>query len=219
VIVSGITLTIGGGVVVFLARLPSVGDAETRVQRQLAENGVTDRGEPVPGRIALAMIAVEDSNFRANPGIDAQGVIRGVLGAISGGGDPGGSTITQQLAKALYPNVTKLDQVGLAVKLNERYGKDRILEMYASVEYLGHGAYGIDNAAQTYFHRSALALDWAEASMLAALLQAPSRLDPTAHFDDARGRQRHVLDRLVVTGALTGPQADQAFAELSSLDR
>ena len=217
------TFGIGVAVIAFLASLPTVGDAELRVHRQLAAHGATDRAGHVPERIADSIIAVEDGAFRTNPGIDLRGVIRAILGGIKGGDDPGGSTITQQLAKALYGGNhgtrAKLKDLGLAVKLNERYSKDQIMEMYTSVEYFGHGAYGIDAAARTYFHKSAANLDWAEASMMAGLLQGPSRLDPIAHFGAARSRQRLVLDRLVATQTLTAKAADAAYAELSSLDR
>ena len=210
--------------VVFLTSLPSGGDAEARVRRQLAVHGTIDRTHPVPVRIADAIIAVEDAHFYSNHGIDLQGLARAALGPIRGGGDPGGSTVTQQLAKALYPSSNsgssaKLQELGLALKLNERYSKDQILEMYTSVEYFGHGTYGIEAASRTYFHRPASDLDWAEASMLAGLLQAPSRLDPIAHLADARERQRHVLDRLVATRMLSSANATLAYAELTTLDR
>ena len=222
--IAAVMLSVAVSLVAFLVTLPAVSDAEERVQRALAISGAHDSRQAVPVRIGDAIIAVEDASFRANPGVDVQGFVRGVLGAVSGGPDRGGSTITQQLAKALYTGNKhgvpgKLRALGLAVKLAKRYRKDEILEMYANVEYFGHGAYGIDEASRTFFHRAAAELDWAEASMLAGLLQAPSRLDPISHFELARARQRHVLDRLVATHALTSDEADTAYAELSSLDR
>ncbi len=216
-------LSVAVSLLAFLVTLPAVSSAEERVQRTLATYGAHDSRQAVPVRIADAIIAVEDASFRSNPGVDIQGFVRGVLGAVSGGPDRGGSTITQQLAKALYTGDNhgvpgKLRALGLAVKLAKQYHKDEILEMYATVEYFGHGAYGINEASRTFFRRTAAQLDWAEASMLAGLLQAPSRLDPIAHFELARSRQRHVLNRLVATHALTSDEADAAYAELSSLD-
>ena len=207
-----------------LATLPSVGDAEHRVQQRLMAHASRDSHQTVPVRIAEAIIAVEDASFRANSGVDVRGIGRGVRGVISGGADRGGSTITQQLAKALYVGENggvsgKVRAIALAMKMAKRYRKVEILEMYAAVEYFGHGAYGMEQASQLFFHRSAAELDWAEASMLAGLLQAPSRLDPVSHFDRARARQRHVLDRLVATHTLTIEQASIAYSELSSLDR
>jgi len=91
--------------------------------------------------------------------------------------------------------------------------------MYLSAVYFGHGFYGLPAAARGYFATAPADLSWAQASMLAGLVQAPSAYDPYAHLDLARRRQRHVLDQLVATGTLTASQADTAFAAPLGLTR
>jgi len=129
----------------------------------------------------------------------------------------GGATISQQLAKVLYTGdggwLTKLEQAGLAFKLEWGFDKAQILNMYLNSVYYGAGYYGVAAAAEGYFGVAAGELTWGQASLLAGLLQAPSAYDPTQHLDRARRRQRHVLDRLVATGVLTEAQADAVYAE------
>ena len=84
--------------------------------------------------------------------------------------------------------------------------------MYLDAAYFGHGAYGVVDAARTYFGVAPSQLSWAQASMLAGLVNAPTAYDPTAHLHLARSRQRHVLDRLVAVKALTTAQADTIYA-------
>jgi membrane peptidoglycan carboxypeptidase len=144
-----------------------------------------------------------------------------MLGPLRGGGDPGGATLDQQLAKVLYTPTgsglpAKLEQVELALKLDAKYSKAQILEMYLNAVYFGHGYYGLPAASRGYFGRSPAALNWPQASLLAGLVQAPSAYDPLRHLDLARARQAHVLDRLTHTNVLTPTQA--ASAERAPLD-
>jgi membrane peptidoglycan carboxypeptidase len=97
-------------------------------------------------------------------------------------------------------------------KLEARYSKQQILEMYLAAVYFGHGFYGLPAAARGYFEVAPSRLSWAQASLLAGLVQAPTAYDPYTHLDLARSRQRHVLDRLVATRVLTSGEADAAFA-------
>jgi len=206
----------------FLAVLPGVSDAEARVRASLSSHGGSDAPLDPGNHVAVAVVAVEDSRFYAHHGIDTRGVARAVIGSIRGGSDPGGSTISQQLAKRLYGSandgpVAKLTQVGLALKLERQYTKAQILEMYMNDVYFGHGAWGIAAASHVYFAKPPSALDWAEAAMLAGLPQAPSADDPLNDFPAARQRQRHVIDRLVATHVLSTAQADAAYTELTTL--
>lgn len=98
----------------------------------------------------------------------------------------------------------------LAVKLDRRFGKGQILEMHLSEVYSGHGVHGATAASSGYFGAPPGALSWAQASLLAGLVQAPSRDDPLQHLSIAQARQAHVLDRFVATGVLTGAQAQVA---------
>jgi membrane peptidoglycan carboxypeptidase len=123
----------------------------------------------------------------------------------------------QQLAKNLYyPGddglVSKVVQGELALLLDASYSKNDVLRMYLAEVYFGHGFCGLPAAAFGYFGVTSAQLSWPQASMLAALVQAPSAQDPIAHLSIGRLRQRHVRNRLVATGALSLAQADVAFA-------
>lgn len=200
-----------------LAFTPSVSDAEARVQSLDRTAGVRDSGEPIPTAFAGALVATEDSRFYSDNGLDVAGMLRAATTPLHGGQDQGGSTLDQQLAKQLYTNGSsglsdKIEQVALAVKLDDHYPKQQILEMYASTVYFGHGLYGLKAASCGYFGVHPAQLSEAQASLLAGVLQAPSDYDPLTNLDLARSRQRHVLDRLVATRALTSGQADTVFA-------
>lgn len=207
----------------YLASLPSVADAEQRVAVILRERHGSDTGMPPPQKVGQAIVAVEDQRFYANHGIDVLSILHFTWGFITTGStQQGGATISEQLVKRLYihdPTTIggKLEMMGLALKLNQRYTKPEILEMYLNAIYYGHQAYGIEQASQTYFHTSARQLTWGQASLVAGLPQAPSAYDPLVHFELARLRQRHVLARLVATGVLTADQATQAYNETPRL--
>lgn len=213
-----LALLVGGGIAVLWPLTPSVADAEQRIAARLHTHGAADpHALPVPDRVGEAIIATEDSRFYSHHGVDVLGVVRAAIGTIQGSADPGGATLEQQLAKNLYtPGATgpapKVEQVELALKLDQQYRKQQILEMYLSVVYFGHGHYGLPAAARGYFAVAPNSLTWAQASLLAGLVQAPSAYDPYAHPQLAKKRQRHVLDRLVATHVLTPQQADAAYA-------
>lgn len=195
---------------------PSVGDAESRIEARLASHSAKDpHAVPRPDKVGLAVIATEDSRFYSHHGLDALGVVRAGIAAVSGSHhDFGGATLDQQLAKNLYTSnslVAKIEQVELSFKLEATYSKAQILEMYLSEVYLGHGFYGLASASRGYFGVAPASLTWAQASLLAGLVQAPSAYDPYDHRDLAKSRQRHVLDRLVATHALTSDEADAAY--------
>lgn len=206
-------------VVVALAALlgaaPAVSDAENRVRALSAAHGVADTGQPAPAKVARALIATEDSRFSSHHGLDSLGALRAATGSLSNH-DQGGSTLDQQFAKVVYtPGQSgvgaKLTQAGVALKLDANYSKPQILEMYLSSVYFGHGYWGLPAAARGYFGRRPGQLDWAQASMLAGLVQAPSAYDPINHRALAKSRQRHVLDRLVAVHAISAADADTVF--------
>ncbi|HEY8318170.1 MAG TPA: biosynthetic peptidoglycan transglycosylase [Amnibacterium sp.] len=200
-----------GALAVLVVATPSVADAADRVASQASTHGAHVE-TTVPTRVAAALIATEDSRFATDPGIDPLGVLRWAGGTIQGRSDAGGATLDQQLAKLLYTDgrqdpLAQAEQVGLALKLAHTYSRPRILELYLSTAYFGHGYYGVTAAAEGYFHRSPDALTWPQAALLAGLVQAPSAYDPVVHPDLARSRRGHVLARLVATGMLTEAQA------------
>jgi penicillin-binding protein 1A len=190
---------------------PSVADAQDRVQRLAASRGERT-GTAVPAKVEAALLATEDSRYESTPGVDPLGVGRWLIGTVEGRADAGGATIEQQLAKLLYTDghqqpVDQAEQVGLALKLDRAYTKERILRMYLTTAYFGHGYYGVEDAARGYFGTTPGRLDWAQAALLAGLVQAPSAYDPVVHPALATSRRGHVLDRLVSTHAITAAQA------------
>ena len=166
-----------------------------------------------------AVLAAEDRNFYHHGAIDPLSTARAAwVDVTSHGLNQGGSTITQQLVKIqlLTPqkSVTrKVQEIVLAVALEQRYSKDQILEMYLNRVYFGHGAYGVGAAARTYFNKDAKDLTPAQAAFLAALIQAPSLYDPAVHFDLAQGRENYVLQGMIAINALTPDEADKATQE------
>jgi membrane peptidoglycan carboxypeptidase len=203
---------------VYLATLPGVGDAESRVEAILIEHGGRVMPGPPPVRLADAVVSTEDESFYDGVILNvASGAGRAALAALRSSEDPGGSTIAQQLGKRLYPHgsgvVGTLEEIGLGVKLSLDYSHEQVLDMYLNSIYYGNGYWGVLAAAHGYFGVSPRRLTWGEASMLAGLPQAPSDYDPVHHLPFARQRQRHVLDQLVVNGYLSTAEADAAFRE------
>jgi penicillin-binding protein 1A len=196
---------------------PSVGNAPMLVDAILAAHHDPSDDSHIPVRLGQALLATEDSRFYHDPALDPLGVGRAVIGLVTGNGQEGGATIEQQLAKMLYAPGTsvraELEQVGVAFRLDAMYTKAHILAMYLDAAYFGDGAYGCTAAAEHYFGVAPGDLSWAQASLLAGLVQAPSEYDPHGHLALARSRQRHVLGRLVATGALSSAEAQTIYAQ------
>jgi penicillin-binding protein 1A len=201
---------------VYVATLPGVGDARGRAQQLMAAHH-EPAGMPVPSRLAAAVVATEDEHFDENVVLDvATGAGRAGVAVLSGGSNPGGATIDQQLAKQLYGQGTGLGgtlrQIGLGIRLGLRWSHHELLAMYLNVNYYGNGFWGVRQASEGYFHTAPSRLSWAQAAMLAGLLQAPSAYDPLTHPGLASERREHVLDQLVANGKLTARQARRASA-------
>ena len=166
-----------------------------------------------------AVLAAEDRNFYHHGAIDLGSTARAAWADVTSGGfSQGGSTITQQLVKIqlLTPqkSVTrKVQELVLAIALEQRFSKDQILTMYLNRVYFGHGAYGVGAAAHTYFNKDAKDLTPAETAFLAGLIQAPSLYDPVVRYELARERETYVLNGMVATGALGPEGADKAASE------
>lgn len=218
-----LVLAVLAGGALYLHTLPSVADAQQRVNAIVHAHSGQAVSVPPPQKVGEAVVAVEDQRFYQNRGIDLISVGHGAWGLVTKGSlDAAGATLSQQLVKLLYvpdPHTIrgKVEMVGLAIKLNQQYSKQQILEMYLNAVYFGHDAYGVNQASETYFHVAPSQLTWGEASLIAGLPQAPTSYDPLRHFALARLRQRHVLARLVATGALSQAAADQAYAQTPTL--
>jgi penicillin-binding protein 1A len=162
----------------------------------------------IPKSLKDAIIATEDRRFYSHWGVDPVGIARAVYQNYRRGRIvEGGSTITQQLTKVLFltPDKSlerKLKEAILALELERRYSKTRILEMYLNQVYFGHGAYGVEAAARTYFGKSVSELTLQESALLAGLPRAPSSYSPFEHPDAARRRREVVLRRMAEFGAL-----------------
>jgi membrane peptidoglycan carboxypeptidase len=206
-----------------LVLTPSVGSARQLAAAQAASHHAVYPGPAVPARFAASLVATEDHRFYSEPGIDVLAIGRVAVSYLTGGGDQGGATLYQQLAKVLYTQgrsgvTVEAEQVALAVKLDVTYSKEQILRMYAGVVYFGNGYYGLVAASCGYFGVQPAGLSWPEAALLAGLVQGPSADDPVVHPATARAREAHVLGRLVATGMLTQAQAAAAqAAPLSSM--
>ncbi|HKP74625.1 MAG TPA: PBP1A family penicillin-binding protein [Longimicrobiaceae bacterium] len=177
----------------------------------------------LPRYVPLAFVSIEDSRFFSHQGVDPVRVIGAIRDNVIGGfGSTGGSTITMQLARNLFPQQLppgeksvrrKLAEVKLALEMERKLSKERILELYLNHIYLGAGAYGIEAAARTYFNKPASQLSITEAATLAGLPQAPSAYNPREHPDRAQHRRDRVLDRMADNGVITREQAEHAKAE------
>jgi len=172
----------------------------------------------VPRALQQAVIATEDRTFYKNAGIDRKAFARALVQNTQAGTTvSGASTITMQLVRlvAFDPDERyersidrKLREIHLAAEIDEVYSKAEIMEAYLNVAYFGHGAYGVETAAQRYFGHRAKEMSLAESTLLAGLLQAPVALDPFLNPQGARARQRVVLDRMVQVGALSRIEAE-----------
>ncbi len=160
--------------------------------------------ENMPKYLPQAVIAIEDADFYSHSGFSIRGILRAFIANLrsSSAYSQGASTITQQLVKnaLLTPEKSykrKLQEVLLSFEIERRYSKEQILEMYLNSIYYGSGAYGIQEASQTYFGKDPSQISIEEAAILAALPQAPSAMTPFGgDTDRLYARQKIVLERL-----------------------
>lgn len=173
--------------------------------------------ENMPGLLIKAFVAAEDSRFYVHEGIDFFGVMRAFIKNIEAGAIvQGGSTITQQVTKSFFltPEKSysrKIKEAILSYRLDKTFKKDEILYLYLNQIYLGHGAYGVEAAAENYFGKSVKEMNLAECAMLAGLPQAPSKYSPFRHPERAKKRQIYVLNRMVSEGFITNSEATEAI--------
>ena len=177
----------------------------------------------MPKLLIDAFVSAEDSNFFEHQGIDLVSILRAaVKNVLAGGIVQGGSTITQQVAKSLLLTPErkfsrKFKEAILAWRMEKKLSKDDILYLYLNQIYLGHGAYGVEAAAETYFDKNVEDLSLAQCAILAGLPQAPSRYSPYQHFARARERQKYVLGRMVENGYISKEEAQAALDEKISI--
>jgi penicillin-binding protein 1A len=187
--------------------------------------------DQIPKRLVQAFIASEDKDFFDHMGVDVTGTLRAayktLLKKASGAGSvQGGSTLTQQTAKAILISaegfaagskrggkegvVRKIREAMLAFRLERALTKEEILYLYLNNVYLGHHSYGVEAAAENYYRKNVRDLTLAEMSLIAGLPQAPSRYSPFIHPDAARKRRSYVLERMLADRMLSKAEHDQA---------
>ncbi|MBU0673347.1 MAG: penicillin-binding protein 1A [Proteobacteria bacterium] len=187
------------------------------------ENRVVVPLSRMPALLPKAFVAAEDGRFFHHQGVDGWSVLRAIIHNISSGRKAqGGSTITQQVARALLLTSEKtyrrkIREAVLAYRIDRLLSKEAILHLYLNQIYLGEGAFGVEAAARTYFGKKAEALSLAEFSLLAGLPQAPSRYSPRRNLKLAKARQRYVLNRMAADGYISAEDARQAFNRTLSL--
>ena len=182
--------------------------------------------EELSPNLVHAAVATEDSRFYRHSGIDFESLARVLVKTVLGGSSSqgGGSTITQQLAKTLYPRqdvsskipgVSTLKMVWIklkewvtAVKLERSYTKDEIMNMYMNQIFFGSNAYGIKAAAQTFFGKSPFDLTVEEAATLVGMVNKPTRYNPALNPDKSLARRNLVISRMEQNGFLTKEEAD-----------
>ena len=175
--------------------------------------------EKIPQKMVEAYIAAEDASFFKHGGVNFIAIGRAFLANLKAGRTvQGGSTITQQTAKTILLSsektyIRKIKDVLLAYKMEENLSKEDILYLYLNQIYLGHGAYGVMEAAKVYFRKNLDELTNAEIAMLAGLPQAPSRYSPVFHPARAKERQIYVLNRMADEGFITKDQAKAIIEE------
>ena len=232
-------LILGGGALAYFAlTLPDTNQLTVADRRPsvtvLAADGSTIAtfgdlfGQPLTLKemspwLPKAVIATEDRRFYSHFGIDPIGLARAIFMDVrSGHLVQGGSTITQQLAKTVFLTperslTRKVREALLAVWLERHFTKNQILEIYLNRVYLGAGTYGVDAAAHRYFNKSAGKLNLYESAVIAGLLKAPTRFNPTRDKEKAAARAAQVLALMVETGAAQQQEADAATKAGSGL--
>jgi penicillin-binding protein 1A len=169
-----------------------------------------------------ATVAIEDRRFYSHKGVDPEGMMRALtVNLESGENKEGASTITQQVVRNLYKEITtektlsrKAKEATLAIELEDEWSKKKILETYLNLVFYGRNAYGIEAASLTFFDKSAKELTIPEAALLAGLPQAPSQYDPyvKGNLEQAKGRRDDVLQAMYSQEMITKREYDAAVA-------
>lgn len=192
------------------------GDDDKLIGSFYVERRIYTKLDQIPKHLHQAIIAVEDSRFYEHRGVDYIGILRALIVNIEALKiKQGASTITQQLARGLFLSPVrsfkrKIIEALLAMKIERILSKDKILEMYINQIYFGHGAYGVQAAAYTYFGKDVSKLSLPEAALIAGLPKGPTNYSPYNHPTRAKQRQGLVLKRMVQEEYITTDEAHKA---------
>ncbi len=214
-----------------LPQLITVQDYEPRLVSQVYDRNGKKIGEfaverrtlvpfnKIPKDLVNSFLAAEDDQFYQHRGINLQSMFRAALANLRAGRSvQGGSTITQQVAKTLLLSsektfARKLRDILLALEMEKNLKKEDILYLYLNQIYFGQGAYGVEQAAQVYYHKTVAQLTLAEMAILAGLPQAPSKYSPVKNPLRAKERQNYVLHRMAEVGFIKKEQAEEAVLQ------
>jgi penicillin-binding protein 2A len=166
-----------------------------------------------------ALIAVEDKRFYEHSGVDIRAIMRSFLGNLKAGSIVGGgSTLTQQLAKNIFLSsertyTRKFTEAITAIRIDAKYSKDEILELYVNQIYFGEGVWGVQNAAQMYFGKNIQDLTLAESALLAGLPKAPTNYSPYKNMAKSMERRNLVLGLLYDQGLINKTEYEDALSQ------
>ncbi len=165
-----------------------------------------------------ALISIEDERFTEHSGIDERALFRVAFGVLTGRKKGGGSTITQQLAKNLFPRGENLSKPKLvlrkfqewitATKLEHNYSKEEIVAMYLNTVAFGHNAFGIRSAASTFFDKKPIEMNIEECALMAGVVNAPTRYSPVRNPEMSINRRNLVLKKMAENGFITQAECD-----------
>jgi penicillin-binding protein 1A len=193
-------------------------DGSTVARYAIERRILVSRGQ-IPAVLRNAIIATEDKNFFRHGGVDLQRTVSAMLTNLRQKTyAQGGSTLTQQLARAIFlsPRKTisrKINEAFVAFEIERRYSKEQILTMYANEIYLGHGNYGVEAAARYYFGKGVKDVTLAEAALLAGIVQRPEDQSPFRNPVAARHRRSIALSRMAAERYITDAERRAAEAE------
>ncbi|SDW85259.1 penicillin-binding protein, 1A family [Lachnospiraceae bacterium KHCPX20] len=175
--------------------------------------------DEIPVEARQAIVSIEDKKFYEHHGVDYKAIVRAAWAAVRNRRvTQGGSTITQQLAKNIFLTPDrkwerKVEEIYIAMDLEKKYGKKKILEFYLNNVYFGNGYYGIQAAAQGYFGKDVVNLSTSQTAFLCGIPNAPTRYNPRTHLDNALKRRDRVLRNMREDGILSQSDLDAAIAE------
>lgn len=173
-----------------------------------------------------AVLAIEDARFYEHPGLDVQGILRALVRNVRAGDiEQGASTITQQLARNVFSTIgteetlaRKVQEARVAMRLENEYSKEEILELYLNEVYFGRGVYGIGTAAEYYFGTNVRNITLPQAALLAGLISSPETYSPVNDKEAAIARRNVVIARMEALGMITEADAAAAMAAPLGLD-
>lgn len=189
------------------------------------ERRVVIRYTDIPADLRNAIVSAEDGSFFQHSGFSISRMFLALARDVATRGkSPGGSTLTQQLTRNLFPQEIgfaignrswerKVKETLLAMRIEKRYTKEEIFTFYCNQIYFGHGAYGVEAASQLYFHKPAKDLSLVEAATIAGIIQGNVRQSPFVNPEATKRRRNYALERMADEGYITRADADKAKEE------